>query len=156
MPKLEALSEVQRQSHINFPAQEHDDSPATPLAKPLSQCKLALVTTAGLHLRSDMPFTRSEPSFRVIPAQTDPKEILQSHISIGFDRTAFYRDINISFPVHRIEELVERNVIGSHSDNYYSFMGAQRDATEIATKTAPQVARFLREEGVDVVLLTPT
>jgi hypothetical protein len=42
------------------------------------------------------------------------------------------------------------------SDNYYSFMGALRDVTEVIEKTGPEVAKRLKDEGVDVVLLTPT
>ena len=156
MPRLEELSEALRKSALMFPCIEHDDSPFTPLRKDLSQAKLALVTSAGLHLRSDRPFGRGDPSFRVIPSSTQAKDILQSHSSIGFDHTPFYKDGNVSFPVDRLRELQEQGAIGSLSENYYSFMGAQRDPTKIIEESAPEVARRLASEGVDVVLLTPT
>ncbi len=85
-----------------------------------------------------------------------PVQLLQSHTSIGFDHTAFYRDVNICFPMDRLRELVDRRVIGSLSASYYSYMGAQRDPRRIVDETGPEVARLLRAEGVDVVLLTPT
>jgi hypothetical protein len=55
MPRLETLSEVVRQVLLPFPCLEHDATPWTPLRQGLSHSKLALVTTAGLHVRSDQP-----------------------------------------------------------------------------------------------------
>ena len=160
MPRLEDLSDTARQGHLNFPAMEHDDAPFAPLRKPLSEAKLALVTTAGLHLRSDKPFISShqsgDTSFRVIPRSAGAADIIQSHTSLGFDHTGLYRDINVTFPIDRLPELVDQKKIGSLSDNYYSFMGALTDVTGIIEESGPEVARRLKDEGVDVVLLTPT
>ena len=160
MPKLSALSEIQRKSMLMWPCLEHDDTPWAPMAKPLSQSKLGLVTTAGLHLRTDKPFIAvhegGDTSFRGIPRSAKADEILQSHTSIGFDHTGIYRDINVTFPIDRLQELVDQKKIGSLSDNYYSFMGALRDVSDIVENTGPEVARRLKDEGVEVVLLTPT
>jgi D-proline reductase (dithiol) PrdB len=156
MPRLEDLSDGARQGHLNFPAFEHDDAPFVPLRKPLSGAKLALVTTAGLHVRGDVPFAGGDQTYRVIPADTPNRDIVQSHTSIGFDRTAFMRDINISFPVDRLRELVDRGEVGSLSKNFYSFMGAHRAPTQIEQETGPAVAKLLMDEGVDAVFLTPT
>ena len=160
MPRLETLSEVQRRTLEFFPCLEHDDTPWVTPSKPLSQCKVALVTTAGLHLRADQPFNRDDPggesAYRVIPSDCNPADVVQSHFSIGFDHTGIYRDLNVTFPVDRLRELAERGEIGSLSANYYSFMGALRDPSRVITETGPEVARQLVAEGVDVVLLTPT
>jgi D-proline reductase (dithiol) PrdB len=156
VPRLEDLSEVARQGHLNFPAFEHDDAPFTPMTKLLAESKLALVTTAGLHVRGDAPFNNNDQSYRVIPAITPVRDIVQSHTSIGFDRTAFMRDINISFPVNRLNELAAQGVVGSLSTDFYSFMGALRNPRKVVEKAGPEVARLLIEDGVDVVLLTPT
>lgn len=51
MPRLEILSEVQRRMLEFFPCMESDDVPWKPLDKPLSESRVAIVTTAGLHLR---------------------------------------------------------------------------------------------------------
>ncbi len=156
MPRLEDLTEIARQGHLNFPVFEHSDAPFVSLNKPLSEAKLALVTTAGLHIREDDPFTSGDQTFRVIPSNTHPRDIVQSHTSIGFDRTAFMRDVNISFPIDRLHELVERGVLGGLSENFYSFMGALRNPKHIQEETGPEVARLLLAEKVDGVLLTPT
>jgi D-proline reductase (dithiol) PrdB len=66
------------------------------------------------------------------------------------------RDINISFPVDRLRELVTQGAVGSLSENFYSFMGANRNPKRIVEETGPEVARLLVAEGVDAVFLTPT
>lgn len=160
MPKLDQLSEVLRKTLLMFPCVEHDDTPWTPMRKPLSESKLALVTSAGLHVRDDQPFIHDsksgDQSYRVIPRSTSTTEIVQSHVSIGFDHTGIYRDINVTFPVDRLQELADQGVIGSLADNNYSFMGALRDVTRVVEETGPEVAQRMLDEGVEVVLLTPT
>ena len=160
MPRLSVLSEVQRQMLQFFPCMETDGVPWTPLAKPLADSTVAIVTTAGLHLRDDKPFNRDHPggesTYRVIPSDSNAADIVQSHFSIGFDRTAIYRDINITFPMDRLRELAESGAIGNVARNHYSFMGALRDCTVVAEQTGPEVAQRLKAEGADLVLLTPT
>ena len=157
MPRLDRLSEIQRKSSLAHPCLLNDSAPFTRLRKPLSASRLALVTTAGIHRRGDRPFTGGDQSFRLIPADTPPSDIVQTHASIGFDRTAFQRDINVVFPVDRVRELVQRGEVGSLSPTYYSFMGAQRPPYDaLVQDTGPQVARRLRADGVEVVFLTGT
>ncbi len=155
MPRLDQLSELQRQTALYFPCMEHDDTPWSPWGKDLAQSKLSIVTTAGLHLRDDHPFESGDPTYRAIPSSASPNDVIQSHASIGFDHTGYYRDINLAFPLDRMRELVERGILGSVAANYYSFMGAQRNPTRIIEETAPEVAQLLKADQVDVVLLTP-
>jgi D-proline reductase (dithiol) PrdB len=157
MPRLDRLPELQRKSSLAHPCLLNDSSPFTFLRQPLSQSRLALVTTAGIHVRGETPFTGGDQSFRAIPANTPASAIVQSHTSIGFDRTAFQRDINVVFPVDRAREFVARGEIGSLSQTYFSFMGAQRPPYDrLLQETGPEVARRLRDEGVDTVFLTGT
>ena len=156
MPRIEGLSDAQRQAVLNFPCFEYDDAPFAMMRKPLRQVRLALVTTAGLHVRGDKAFTSGDQTYRIIPSCTPPKDVIQTHNSIGFDRTPMYRDINISFPIDRIRELVEQGLIGSTTNNYYSFMGAQTNPKQIMNESAPAVARLLLDEGADAAILTPT
>lgn len=156
MPRLDRLPETNRNNLLTFPAPVNETAPRTPLRKPLADCRVALVTTAGMHLRSDRPFVPGDPSYRVIPSSSEQGEILQSHSSIGFDRVPVQQDLNVTLPLDRFRELVQRHAIGSLASNCYSFMGAQRDASRIESQTAPEVARLLREDRVDAVFLTPT
>jgi len=157
MPRLDRLPEFQRKSSLAHPCLLNDSAPFTRLRRPLRESRVALVTTAGIHLRGDTPFTGGDQSFRAIPANTQASDIVQSHASIGFDRTAFQRDINVVFPLDRVREFVARGEVGSLSQTYFSFMGAQRPPYDrLLQETGPEVARRLRDEGVDSVFLTGT
>jgi D-proline reductase (dithiol) PrdB len=156
MPRLDRLPEANRASLLNLPVPVNETTPWVPLRAPLAACRVAIVTTAGLHRRGDRPFTPGDPSYRAIPADTPTADIVQSHTSIGFDRVPVMRDVNVSFPIDRLRELVARGALGGLAPSSYSFMGAQRDVTRIARETGPQCGRRLREEGVDVAVLTPT
>jgi D-proline reductase (dithiol) PrdB len=155
MPRMEDLSDVQRNALLTLPVQENQSAPFRPLHRPLSRSRLALISTAGLHLRGDHPFTNGDPTYRVIPSDTGAADILQSHTSLSFDRTPALRDLNVIFPLDRVQELVERGELGGLAPSFYSFMGAQRDASRIERTSAPEVAEHLRSERVEAALLVP-
>jgi D-proline reductase (dithiol) PrdB len=134
----------------------NDSTPFTVPKRPLSGSRLAIVTSAGLHLREDRPFTAGDSTYRVIPSSTPAANLVQSHTSIGFDRTGVLEDINVVFPIDRLREMVTAGRIGDLGPFFYAFMGAQSDTTAIKERTAPEVADLLLGDGVDVVLLTPT
>ena len=92
----------------------------------LLEARLALVTTAGLHLRGDRPFVNADTIYRILPTDSQPRDLFQSHVSIGFDRTAIQRYLNVVLPLDRMRELVSHGVIGSLGPNVYSLIGAQR------------------------------
>jgi len=156
MPRLDRLPPLNRNNLLMLPVQVNDTAPFTRLAAPLAACRLAIVTTAGLHRRDDRPFGPGEQTYRVIPADTPAADIVQSHTSLGFDRVPTMRDLNISFPVDRLRELVARGELGGSAPHHYSFMGAQRDLKRIQEETGPAVGRRLRDEGVEIALITPT
>ena len=156
MPRLDRLPEASRKGLLALPVQVNDTTPFVRPARPLAAARLALVTTAGLHLRSDRRFGPGEQTFRAIPSDTPAAEILQSHTSIGFDRTAIMRDLNVTFPIDRVRELVARGVLGGLVREAYSFMGALREVAKLESESGPEVARRLRDAGADVALLTPT
>jgi D-proline reductase (dithiol) PrdB len=156
MPRLDRLPELNRNNLLNFPAQVNDTSPFTRLEKPLAACRLAIVSTAGVHRRGDRPFGPGDQTYRVIPSDAPSVDIVQSHTSLGFDRTPIMRDLNISFPIDRVRELAARGELGGLAPRCYSFMGALRDTPRIQEETGPEVGRRLREEGAEVALITPT
>ena len=155
MPRLDRLPEGNRKNLLNLPVQINDTAPFVRPAKPLAACRVAIVTTAGLHRRSDTPFGPGEQGYRVLPADTPAADIVQSHTSIGFDRVAIMRDLNVTFPIDRLRELAARGEIGL-ATNTYSFMGALRDTTRLENETGPEIARRLAGDGTDAALITPT
>ena len=156
MPRLDRLPEASRAAILALAKPTNTTTPFVRPARPLAGCRLALVTTAGLHRRGDRRFTPGDQSYRVIPSDTPTADIVQSHTSIGFDRTAILRDLNVTFPIDRVRELVARGALAGLAPNHYSFMGALRDVERVENETGPEVARRLRADGADAALLTPT
>jgi D-proline reductase (dithiol) PrdB len=156
MPRLDRLSPAARNNALALPVEINATAPFTPLQVPLSRARLAIVTTAGVHVRDDSPFSKGDPTYRTIPSSVTAGELLQTHTSIGFDRTAIIADLNVSFPIDRLREMQADGTIGPFGPRFFSFMGAQRDVTPIKTTTGPEVAAMLRDDGVEVVLLTPS
>ena len=156
MPRLAALPQIQRNMLLTRAVVMNDGAPRAGLAGPLSGATVAIVTSAGIHCRADRPFGREDPSFRVIPSAAAAADLLQSHGSLAFDKTAFIRDVNVVFPIDRLAELVDEKRIGRVGPRHYSVMGALHDVSAMGDETAPALAGRLVEDGVDVVLLTPT
>jgi D-proline reductase (dithiol) PrdB len=135
------------------------DIPWTPFSKDLGKCRIALVTTAGVHLRSQPPFDmedkEGDSTWREIPSQVDPKDLTITHNY--YDHRDGDRDINVVFPVERLREIEAEGVIGGIAPRHFSFMGhiIGKLLETLTEKTGPQVARYLKEEEVDAVFLTP-
>jgi len=120
---------------------------------PLSERRIAIISTAGLQKRGDQPFGVGADDYRVIPGDTDSGDIVMSHISTNFDRTGFQQDINVAFPIDRLREMADEGTIGSVAEYHYSFMGAT-DPDNMAPK-AKELAGLLKKDNVDAVLLAP-
>ena len=57
--------------------------------------------------------------------------------------------------VDRLDELVQQGVIGSLADQHLAYAGNQFDITAVRMDSGPAGGKWLKEQGVDVVLLTP-
>ena len=160
MPRYADLDPASQAFSRTFVCRE-DGAPAwVPLSKPLSECKIALVTTSGLIRKSDKPFdlenTAGDPTYRVVPTTTNPADLIFSHTSTNWDRTGFAMDVNVVLPLQRLDELVQEGIIGSVAGEYYAFMGAMFDVNPLVNKTGPDLGRRMKALGVDVALLVPT
>jgi D-proline reductase (dithiol) PrdB len=136
--------------------------PWAPMAKGLSRARLALVTSAGISLKTQPPFDmereRSEPtwgdrSFRTLPRDTAARDINANHLHIN---TAYLlEDINVMLPLARMAEFEREGVIGALAPSAYSFYGFQWENTDFIGEAIAPMANQMKEEGVDAVLLTP-
>jgi D-proline reductase (dithiol) PrdB len=120
----------------------------------LQQRRVAIVTTAGLHLRGDRPFATGGMDYRVIPGNVAARDLVMSHTSVNFDRSGFQADWNVAFPLDRLKELERDRALGSAAAFHYSFMGAVSPVTRYEPK-ARELGKLLREDQVDAVLLSP-
>ena len=121
---------------------------------------MALITTAGVHLKSDQPFDMKDPSgdpsFRQIPADVDPGALTITHNY--YDHSDADKDVNIVFPVERIRELAALDEIGAVNQRHFSFMGhvLPPHIDTLMHRTSLEVALALKNDGVDLAILTPT
>ncbi len=136
-----------------------DPVPWTQLAKPLSECRLTLVSSAGFVLPGQAPFDETirggDPSFREIPSDTDPTTLVETHRSELFDHAGLARDPNLGFPIARVRELAERGRVGAVSPFHLSFMGSITAPARFTRDSVPEAVRRLLPESVDVALLVP-
>jgi D-proline reductase (dithiol) PrdB len=137
---------------------KNDDAPrfeSSPWIKapPLARCRVAIITTAGLHRRGDRPFAAGSSDYRMIPGATPAAELVMSHVSVNYDRSGFQEDHNVALPIDRLNELARDGVIGSVADFHYAFMGAT-PGKRLEPK-ARELAGLLKKDKVDAVLLAP-
>jgi D-proline reductase (dithiol) PrdB len=130
----------------------YDDTPLL-AGKQISERRVVIISTAGLHRRGDRAFDRDDGSYRVIPAQTPARDLVMSHVSVNFDRTGFQQDHNVVFPIDRLRELVADGTVGSMASVHYSFMGAF--PVDAAEPHARHLAGMLKADKVDAALLVP-
>ena len=152
MARLSDLPEGMREHLLKLPLPEFDDT-ALVAGPPLTERRVAIVTSAGLMRRGEDAFAPGDADYRVIPGDVRGTDLLMSHISVNYDRAGFVEDTNVVFPIDRLRELAADGTIGSVGDHHYSFMGA----TDPAGMAGPadQVAGHLAADRVDAVLLTP-
>jgi D-proline reductase (dithiol) PrdB len=138
------------------------DIPWTPLRKPLSECKVALVSSAAVARKEDPPFDQEgerrnpwwgDPSFRTIPRGTTERDIRLYHLHI--ERSFGEQDLDCVLPIRRLEELQAEGVIGGVAPSHYSFMGFLLRPQEFLERSVPAMIARMKQEAVDVVALVP-
>lgn len=129
----------------------------TPIRRPLAECTIALVSTAGVHLKSQPAHNVLDPhgdaSFREISGDIHASEIAVDHSH--YDTTDANADPNCVFPIDRLHELVQMGMIGAVAPVNFGFMGFIPDGRLLRDTTAPIVAERLLTQGTDAVVLTP-
>ena len=133
--------------------------PGARLDKPLSESKIALVTTSALHLPGQSAFDNSigggDSSFRELPADVDVNQLRIAHRSSAFDQTGAKKDRNLVFPLDRFRELIAGGKVGALNHRHFSFMGSITAPEQLISETAPAVAGLLLQDQVDAVFLVP-
>lgn len=129
------------------------DAPAFTVPPPLAEAKVAIVTTGSLHHPEQDDFAPVDTGYRVL--QADRRDYVIGHWSPNFDAVGYGLDYNVVFPIDRLDELAADGNIGSVSGVHLAYAGNQFELSGVRLDSGPAGARFLREHGVDVVLLTP-
>jgi len=143
-----------------YRAEPQDDGvPWAAMTKPLANATVALVTTAGVHHRTqqayDMHDHDGDPAFRELDLELPLDSLMITHDY--YDHADADRDLNVVFPVERLRELAAAGEIGAVARLGYGFMGhiTGPHLETLKRRTAPEVAARLKKAGVDAVLLAP-
>lgn len=131
--------------------------PYTPVTRKLSEMTIAIVSTAGVHLKEQEPFnTQGDDTWRHLPGDLNSADLIITHGAPEehYDRSQAQQDINVIFPIDRLRELAAQGVIGAVSEKHWSLMGYSLRLKKYYDETAPAVAKEIERSPVDAVLLT--
>jgi D-proline reductase (dithiol) PrdB len=129
----------------------HHEAPWSPLAKPIRECRLALISSGGFYAAGQPPFHENDGSFRLVPAETRREDLRIYHH--GYRDDDADRDPNCVFPLERLRELAAVGVIGSLAEaavTFVTFYSARRDI-----ERAGAIVAELRRMAVDAALCVP-
>ena len=129
------------------------DNPAFHIPPRLEEATVALVTSASLHHPEQDDFAPMDTSYRVLDGSR--RDYLVGHWSPNFDTSGVAVDLNVVFPIDRLDELAAQGTPGRVADQHLAYAGNQFDLAQIRMDGGPAGAAYLRERGVDVVVLTP-
>jgi Glycine/sarcosine/betaine reductase selenoprotein B (GRDB). len=136
-----------------------DPVPFVRFEKRLEDSTLVLISSAGLVLPGQQPFDGTikggDSGYRELPADTDVTTLVDTHCSDAYDHSGIEADRNLGFPLERLRALVAHGVIGRLAPRHFSFMGSITAPGRLVRDVAPDVAKKVRSDGVDVALLVP-
>lgn len=136
---------------------KHDLIPLAKLNKPINESTLTFVSTAGIQPKESLPFDTAHPigdySFRRVPSNSLVGE-LEIH-QLKYPTSGAEQDLNVIFPIERLQELVIDKSIGALTPNFFSFIGYNMDAERLERTLAEEIADAVEAESPDVVLLAP-
>jgi len=150
---------------------EYEQGPFTPLPKPLSEVRLALITSSGHFLEGMDPepfgvkemtqaeamrrigdFLKEEPDLSVIPIDTPLEKLRVRHG--GYDISGAQIDPDVAFPLRRLKELEQLGAFGELHEEAYSFVGAAAQM-RILNHVGPQWVNRIKTQSIDAVLMVP-
>ncbi len=134
-----------------------DTVPLAPLKNPLSECRVCFVSTSGVQPKTSLPFDTVHPvgdyTFRQVPSDSKPED-LEIH-QLKYPTFGAREDLNVIFPIERLQELVQAGDIGGLTDNFYTFIGYNMDPQRLQDTLARNLAAAIAKEKPDAVIAAP-
>ena len=134
--------------------------PFTPLGRPLTQSRLALITTAAPYQPDagdqgpGAPYNAGAKFFQVYSDSSDTiPDVRISHV--GYDRLhTTAEDSRTWFPLAALQQAVKAGRLGGLTPRFH---GAPTNRSQRVTMEtdAPELLRRCREDGADAVVLVP-
>ena len=137
----------------------HEEIPIPSLSKPLSQCKIGLVTDGGLvpagNPDNQVPTnSKAYKRYSIDGMETlDAKDWEVSHQ--GYNNAFVLQDPNRLVPVDALRKMVKEGVIGSLDDVFYSTAGVMTPM-EKCKEFGEGIAKALKEAMCDAAIETST
>lgn len=157
------ISGITRRMIKNWISQETPRPiPWTPLRRPLPECTVTLLSSAGIALKTDQPFDQEgerqnpwwgDPSYRVLPKTATEEDVRLYHLHI--DPSYAEQDLNCLFPLQHLQTLEDTGRIGRMGPRHYSIMGYILNPEQLLQETVPALIRDLEQDLADVVILVP-
>ncbi len=137
-----------------------DDAPFHPLAKPLWQCKVALITTAA-PFQPDKgpqgpgaPYNAGAKFYRVYSGDTSiDHDVRIAHVAIDRRHTRM-EDSGTWFPLPLLRTFASRGRIGALARRFHG-MPTNRSQRHTLDIDCPDLLARCREDGVDAAVLVP-
>ena len=136
---------------------KNDFVPLAKLTKPLSESRLTFVSTAGVQPHGTLPFDTAHPvgdyTFRRVPSDLRVSD-LEIH-QLKYPTFGADKDLNVVFPIERLQELAAEKFVGELAPHFFSFIGYNMDAERLENTLAEDIADAVAAENSDVALLSP-
>ncbi len=137
------------------------DAPFAPLKKPLTQSRVALITTAA-PFKPDAgdqgpwaPYNASAKFTEVYTMPIKPAPALRiSHVCYDRKHTSA-EDINTYFPLQRLKEAAAEERIGELNSRFYG-LPTLRSQRLTSQRDGPRILELCRDDAIDAAVLIPT
>ncbi|MDA8346167.1 MAG: glycine/sarcosine/betaine reductase selenoprotein B family protein [Thermaerobacter sp.] len=140
----------------SYPRVLNPTTSSSTLPKPLSTCRVGLLSSAGIYGVGQPPFRWQgmfgDTSARALPAEgLDAFSIAQGH----YDENAVRDDLNVLVPVRPLQALAKEGFIAELAGPIYSIDGYCTDAAGLVRDAGGEILAGFRAAAVDAALLVP-
>ncbi len=136
---------------------KNDVVPLAPLRRSLTEARLTFVSTAGVQPKGTLPFDVVHPvgdyTFRAVPSDSTADD-LEIH-QLKYPTDGAQRDLNVIFPIERLQELRDEGVIGTLTESFFSFIGYNMDPDRLEGTLAEDIADAVEAQRAHLALLSP-
>jgi len=127
--------------------------PWTPLAKPLAEARIGMLSTSGAYALGQAAYHyKDDSSIREIPSDTPDARMRFSHLTENYLVDA-RRDSQCMVPSAALRRLEAEGMIGGLAGKVFSCMGAVYSQRRVREEVAPALLEAFRSQKIDAALL---